>query len=277
MDIRTWQAKFENQVHYTSTRGTARRYGFALENFLKRFPEKKKPEDFFRSDVEDYKILRMREEIAARTLNFELAVVKAFWNWMMEVAPQEVGYNPASKVKRLREPENTKRPVPEEVLKAVLGAVKTDLEKLVVLTALTTGLRGVELERLRWEWVDLDQGLLAIPGEGTKTGRSRTLPLRPDVAELLGQWERTHPLVFEGRSADDLRNIWKRVLHRAGFQGIGLHALRRTYATLLLRNGADVRTVQELLGHTNLKTTTGYLEPQSVEHTRDLLRLLPSA
>jgi site-specific recombinase XerD len=100
MTIKDWQAKYENFVRNTTSRATALRYSVALTNFFQRFPEKKKPEMFFRLDIEDYKILRKRDGISPRTINYEVGVVRSFWNWLIEMSGQPY-LNPASRVKRL--------------------------------------------------------------------------------------------------------------------------------------------------------------------------------
>jgi integrase len=280
-DRKEWQAKFENAMRLTGSQNTARRYSFALNNFFKRFPEKRHLEDFFRADVEDFKLLRMRDKVNPRTVNYEVSVVKAFWNWCIDSCGLEL-WNPAGKVKRIREPEQKKKALSEDTLKALLTACENDWERLLVLLAMTTGLRGNELALLQWSDFDLEGGVLNLDAERTKTKKERGLPLRGDVQRLLAktcnhQPDKPPSRVFGSwaKNSDAIRYRFRAICVRAGLKPVGLHSMRHSFATALLRNGADLRTVQELLGHSDIKTTAGYLAPASVEESRKFLGFLP--
>jgi integrase len=278
MTIKDWQAKYENFVLNTTSRATAVRYSVALSNFFHRFPEKKKPENFFRLDIEDYKILRKRDGISPRTINYEVGVVRSFWNWLIEMSGQPY-LNPASRVKRLREPQPPKRALEFSTLEAILQACDTTQERLLVLLGSTTGLRGAELCALEFVHIDSEQGLLTLPAQLTKTQSGRVVPLREDVLALLQLQQRATQAsrVFEGfaQTPQAIRYRWNRLLHRAGFQGIGLHSLRHTFLTQLLRQGLDVASVAALAGHASVATTLGYLAPAKADEARKFLEHLP--
>ena len=269
----TWgslQAKFENWVALTGSPETARRYARALEQFQKKIP-RDHPRDVLRFDVEDFKVLRLREEVSPRTVNFEVSVLRAFYNWMIDM--EAVTLNPATKVKKLREPEHVRKSLPLDVMERILGAVHTDEERLLVILAAHTGLRGNTLAQLEWSDFDLRNKLLTIAPEKTKTGKGQQIPLRSDLVEFLKTQEGEGP-VFR-KDVRGLQAKFKLILHRAGLKGFGLHALRHTFATSLLRNGVDLRTVQDLLGHKSMKTTALYLTPATADETRDKLNVLP--
>lgn len=282
-DVRLWQDKYRRAMALTGSKATAYRYNIALDNFLERFPEKKHLTDFYRADVEDYKLLRTRKGAHPRTVNYEISVVRAFWNWVIDANGVEC-WNPAGKVKRIREPQQKQKALSEDTLKAVVDACQNDSEKLLVLLSMTTGLRGGELATVQWGNIDFETGTLSLDAERTKSRKSRIVPLRGDVVALLrDRADKSQPIepprrVFEGwaNNAYAVRRKFHSVCVRAGVQDVGLHAMRHSYATTLLRNGADLRTVQELLGHSSIKTTAGYLAPASVEASRKLLDCLPA-
>jgi integrase len=273
-DIKMWQAKFEQAIKLTATPGTYERYSIALENFLKRFPEKKQVSEFWRTDVNDYVILRKREKVSNRTINFEVSVVRAFFNWLIEVHELPV-VNPASKIKRLREPEQARKALSTDALERIWGACQNEEDLLLVHLALGTGMRGNELASLEWGEVDFENGQLVLDAGKTKTARGRVLPLRSDLLELLFRIRKSSGRVLDIKDAKALRARWRKIMLRAGLLRVGLHALRHTYATSLLRAGLDLRTVQDLLGHRSLKTTALYLSPANQAACRTALEQLP--
>ena len=140
-------------------------------------------------------------------------------------------------------------------------------------TALRTGLRRSELGRLRWRDVDLEAGLVTV--RGTKSGHDRIVPLPLElVAELRPLASEADHVVFQGRprrrgsapadpTVDEVVSPDKalaRALKAAGIlRHLSMHDLRHTFATLYLRAGGDLRTLQALLGHSTIAVTARYL------------------
>ena len=130
-----------------------------------------------------------------------------------------------------------------------------------------SGLRVAELCGLRPGDVDLDRGLVTVWGKGSK---QRQVPMSAPAVEAVRGWleggralladDRTPPdALFVNRRGRRLgpRDVRRVVDHRAGAP-THPHALRHTFATHLLDGGADLRAVQELLGHADLSTTQHY-------------------
>jgi len=235
-------------------------------------------DEFRRWDISDYKEQRLREGIKPSTVNLELAVLKAFWNWLME--RELATYNPASKQKQAKVPEKRPRGLSREVIEKLLSECVTVRDKLIVLLPLTTGMRGIEMARLQWTDIDWDNNMIHLDGERTKTGRGRSLPLRADVKQLLAEvhdGRRKH--VFESKVGSPRRLWWafKQLTKRCQlYPAPTLHTLRHTFATMLLRSGVDIYTVQKLMGHSDIKTTAIYLTPASDDIVRAKLDLFPA-
>lgn len=274
MKIKELQAKFENYLRVTTAPGTVMRYSQAIHNFLSKFPGKTEPGHFYRMDCEEYRAKRKEEGISPRTINVEMAVVRAFWTYMIENTDEPL-FNIASKIKNLREPSSPPKALNHEKMQDLLDACKGPVDELLVLLACTTGLRGNEMALLAWEDIDFCDGVIHLPPEKTKTQKGRDLPLRADVQALLEK-RKGKGLVFKV-SVQALRHRFQRIANRAGMEGkrLGLHALRHTFATTMLRAGADLKTVQDLLGHCSLVTTALYLSPASSVETRARLDSLP--
>jgi len=143
--------------------------------------------------------------------------------------------------------------------------------------ALYGGLRLSEASALRWRDIDLVSRRITVrrsrDGADPKSGHHRVLPLHPELAELLGAPGPADHLVVPGsprrgrREIDPTRDqvvaprkALLRALRAAGVERhLSYHDLRHTFATLLVVRGADVRTVQELMGHSTLVMTMRYV------------------
>lgn len=134
-----------------------------------------------------------------------------------------------------------------------------------------TGLRVSELVNLRLDQMHLSLNLLEVTGKGDK---QRIVPVSPQAVDWVNQYlqtsrpaliKKTPPAVvfvnFHGRQLTR-QGIWKNL--KAYIQALGIekdvtpHTLRHSFATNLLENGADLRVVQELLGHADISTTQIY-------------------
>ena len=272
-ELHDLQANYEHFTTLTVSQKTAVRYAKALSAFFSRFPDRREPEEFTRRDVEDFKVWRLREGMSPRTINFELAVLRAFYNWMLD--QERVTWNPATQVKRLKEKEAVKTSLNvAEQLQLQKGCFKWGDRALVAL-ALTTGLRGETLVALEKSEIDFLECTLKIPAEKMKAGRNHEVPLPPWVIEILK--EAPDGRIFAGyaKNVGSIRYRWNCISRRAGIAPKGIRTARRTFATTLLRSGADLKLVQDLLGHRDISTTSKYLTPADNATVRAAINKLP--
>jgi integrase len=158
----------------------------------------------------------------------------------------------------------------------------------IVLTALHTGMRKSEILKLCWEQIDLTQRFLLLTQMNTKGKRMRAVPLTATMVELFqeikaeqGRDGLNSPYVFANpvtgkpyrRDAD---TAWYNALKKAGLQGLHFHDLRHTTASHLRMQGADLLTVQEILGHQDLRMTARYAHVNPA-HTLKAIGLLEQA
>lgn len=150
------------------------------------------------------------------------------------------------------------------------------------------GLRISEALSLTVENVDLEEGLLRVTG---KRGKTRVVPLPRMTAELLARYlssarsalvkSPTPLLIVSDRGKPLMRQTaYKRLgelCREAGLKGIGPHTLRHSYAVHLLKGGADLRAVQELLGHESIATTQVYTQLDMAEVQRKYQNAHPRA
>jgi integrase len=124
-----------------------------------------------------------------------------------------------------------------------------------------TGCRLNEIMTLRWEYVDLDAGVLNLPD--SKTG-AKTVHLGKPAIETLRRLPRLprNPWVIcgitPGGRLSDLQPFWQRVRARAGLKDARIHDLRHTFASAAVAAGQGLPMIGKLLGHTHVATTARY-------------------
>jgi integrase/recombinase XerC len=186
-------------------------------------------------------------------------------------------HNPASAVRTPKQEQKLPRHLRPGEIETLLEAVTGDeplacRDRALLELLYASGLRVGELVSLDWPNLDLDARVLRVIGKG---GKERMVPFgHPAVAALLA-WKRhwqeirgvvddaDEPLLLNHRggrlTARSVRRILDRAVEAAALAaGIHPHTLRHTFATHLLEGGADLRAIQELLGHSSLATTQRY-------------------
>lgn len=139
---------------------------------------------------------------------------------------------------------------------------------------LFTGARLREILHLRWQEVDLERGLAFLPD--SKTGR-KTLVLSDAALEVLKNLPKSSIYVIEGAKKDqpraDLKKPWAAIQLRAGLEGVRLHDLRHTFASIGAGASLGLPIVGKLLGHTQPLTTARYahLDADPLRRAADLI------
>jgi integrase/recombinase XerD len=178
---------------------------------------------------------------------------------------------------------------PEEVVR-LIEAARPGRERLMVQTAYACGLRINELLHLRV--ADIDSARMVVVVRQGKGRKDRLVPLSQRLlSELRGYWRAHRPAtwLFPGLTQDRplsdgaVYRQFQQLIARVGFRKrVTCHTLRHSFATHLLEAGVDLRTLQALLGHSQLRATVCYLHI-STRHLRrmpsllDLLVIPPSA
>ena len=204
-----------------------------------------------------------------------LAAVRSFHRFL--VREGDSAADPAEGVARPKVPRNLPRPLTVDEVSALVSAPGDEggpvalRDRAILETLYGAGLRISELVGLDVDDVDLEEGSVRATGKGS---RERVVPLgRYAVRALQAYLVRARPTLAGARSGAALflnqrggrltrqgcTNIVKAMARRAGIRKrVTPHMLRHSFATHLLEGGADVRVVQELLGHASLATTQIY-------------------
>jgi integrase/recombinase XerD len=210
------------------------------------------------------------------TVNRRLSAIKTFFAWLTEIGYCES--NPLSVVSGPRLPRRLPMTLVAQDVKHLLEvsdtSTATGLRNQAVIELLyASGARISEVEGLAAASIDFAQMQVTVLGKGSK---QRIIPLHGLVLRTLHEYlmiarpelasssDRTNGALFltvhgNAMSADAIRKMFKQVLRQAGLdETLSPHDLRHSFATDLLDNGADLRSVQEMLGHASLSTTQIY-------------------
>lgn len=191
-----------------------------------------------------------------------LGHLKSYFGWLEETGQLE--HNPAARLRRPREPGDNPRPLPSDQIALILAHADTDERAWFLLGALA-GLRVHECAKLRGQ--DVGQDTISVRGKGRRDASIPTHPLlwaeamgRPDR----GFWFPSTRRASGHKSSEAITLRMTRLFRSLGIEG-SHHRGRHTFATELLRNGENIRVVQELMRHSSLASTQKYLGVTSSE------------
>jgi integrase/recombinase XerC/integrase/recombinase XerD len=261
------------------TRGSAERTRRAYSVDLAAFTgwaraQRLEPGDLRHRDVRRYAASLSSDGKASTTVARHLAAIRGLYDFL--VRTEQVGGNPAELVSSPKRPQKLPNVMSGEQMRALLEGIpaRTPLElrdRAMFELAYSCGLRCEEIVNLDIDSFDFEEDQLRVLGKGSK---ERLLPVGEPARKALERYLQRgrRPLagdprekaLFLSKSGRRLSNsdvtrrlrIW--VSNVSSIGGVSPHSLRHSFATHLLEGGADLRTIQELLGHASISTTQVY-------------------
>lgn len=218
------------------------------------------------------------------TIGTNLGMARPFLEWAAARGACTGGV--ASQLKNPRKPKPIPRALPDRSVEALLAVVPDARGRAMVLLMAQCGLRRAEVASLWWPSdIDMVEGNVLVHGKG---GMERVVWASDETLDALRLWFRERgarpgPLFTRYRTGragsispnQPMTPVWvgalvKTWLEAAGLKsmprdGVSAHALRHSAATRLLRDGANIRVVQQALGHQNMSTTARYLRVEDPE------------
>ncbi len=240
--------------------GTRRSYRFDLEPFAAWLGKRGTAlEEVDARALADYaaELGRDRRKLAPATIARKLAAIRSFLRHALGPSRVPEGTFAPRRVRRL--PTMTATKEIEALLDAVAGDGPLALRNRALLELVySAGLRSREAVLLDLADVDFEQELVRVHGKGDK---ERVVPLGEEAAYWISRYVRdARPLLVRGAEAALFLSTRGKRLDTSTLRRIcpNPHKLRHAFATHLLEGGADLRTIQELLGHSSLSTTQVY-------------------
>lgn len=243
-------------------------------------------------DVDTESITKYQEYLARRcssgTVGNALTCIRSFCRWALRI-----GLRADDPTLPIQWPKRTK-PAPRALAQSELRQLSRAIavpdglsaakhftwcrNRRAIFLMLFAGLRISEAAALRWRDVDLEGRYLVV--RDGKGGKDRSVPLHPILLAELNKapahrpnWAVAGKSDGSGMAVKSMSHIFERWLPERGLT-ISAHQLRHSFATELLRKRADIREIQELLGHESLETTQRYLALDP-ERLRAAVELLP--
>jgi site-specific recombinase XerD len=233
---------------------------------------------------------------APRTVARKLASLRALFRTLVEHG--ELEQNPADLLSAPRREQRLPRVLKPAEVAALLDRIPADTalslrDRALFELAYASGLRAEELVNLDLDGIDFDGERVRVEGKG---GKTRIVPTgEPALRAIARYLQRGRPALQAGDGAralflsksgkrlstSDVRRrlrVWaRRASGLSGGTGASPHALRHSFATHLLENGADLRAIQELLGHSSISTTQVYTRVESARLRTAYARSHPRA
>jgi len=221
-------------------------------------------------DINNYKRARLAEGVKDGTIIKELRLLSAAinhakheWGWdIPNIVTGRVPKKPQGKLRWLTR---------DEYHRLLDSAKKTKADYLpeFITIAVNTGMRRGEILGLEWSRVDFGKRLVCLQPEHAKTGTFQTVPLNTVAVDALKRlWGQHSQWVFSyrGKRLASVKKSFSAAVAGAGLDGVTVHTLRHTCAAWLVQAGVPIRTVADILRHTDVRTTMVYahLSPENV-------------
>ena len=271
---------------------TVEAYVHNVEDFALWADYARSPLEVAKEDVESYMVTLYERNNKPTTQARVLSALKSFFEFLLDR-----DYLSTSPVELISSPKCS-RPLPEvltlEEIDAMLSTIDLSTpaghrDRAALEMLYSCGLRVSELTALRLGDLFWEEGFVRVMGKGSK---QRLVPMSGEACRQLRNYLQTRPALATELSEDYLFinqrggravsrmaifSMVERAARNAGIQkSVSPHTLRHSFATHLLEGGADIRQIQEMLGHASITTTEIYTNI-NIGHLRDVVEALPMA
>ena len=211
-------------------------------------------------NIKQFLLNKQSKNYSSQTINLYLNAIKFFYREVLKI-PQRINLKFAKRSKRL--------PIvlSREEIKNIINVIRNPKHKLIISLAYGAGLRISEVVNLKLKDIDFNELTIHLKNAKGKKDRITIFPekIKNDLQNLIAG-KNLSDYLFESERGGKLTERTSQKVFENALRGAGIkkdatfHSLRHSFATHLLENGVDVRYVQELLGHQNIRTTQIYTQ-----------------
>ena len=241
-----------------------------------------------RQDLREWLIDLGGEKLSENSKRRLISAVRGFYKFLM--FDGHVTKNPAEDLvapqKGLYLPRFLNRSEIESLLSMPDTSIELGLRDRAILELMyASGLRVSEAVNVKMHEIDCDQGVITTTGKGSKT---RRIPVGKSAVE----WIRSYSVLRRKKESIEIENLFvtpngdpinRQMIHafiveyakKCGMTGVSPHTLRHSFATHMVQNNADIRSVQQMLGHADISTTQIYTHITSQQLRKNYQRFHP--
>jgi len=246
---------------------TIKAYSYGLREYFKFLQKSNHTYDLRQPDeenIKDFVFMKTKQNLSPQTINLQIQAIKFFYHEIVKI-PIKINIKLSKKHQKL--------PIilSRDEIQIILANIKNHKHRLMIAIAYGAGLRVSEVLSLKVQDINLTESIIHLKQAKGNKDRITILPtkLLPDLQKFINSKQR-HDFVFESERGGKLnirtaQKVFKNILQKANIQkNATFHSLRHSFATHLLENGTDIRYVQSLLGHANIRTTQRYTQITSL-------------
>lgn len=236
------------------------------------------------AEIKCYIDFSLEKQLGAHSINCHLCSIRRFYDFLIDEEELQVE-NPVKTGMALRVPHPLPRYLKDIDVEIFLKSVKKTRDKAIFMLMLRSGMRVDEVANLTLDAIDYQRSqILVLCGKGSK---DRIVYISDDSAEALAEYLVLRPIVKERRvflvekgiyrrQPISVRGIQKRIEYYSKKCGVSAscHRLRHTMATQLLNADADLVSIQDILGHSGVRTTQRYSKLSNRKAQRDYFKAM---
>lgn len=239
----------------------------------------KKIEEINKSDILSFLKYLKENEYSSTTSNRKLASIKSFYRYLL--VEGLINVNPAELVESAKIEDTLPRTVSLEEYELIMSAIDNLEDKALIELIFATGIRREEVVTLKKDCFDFHAGILKVNGKGKK---ERMIPIIPEIIPNTVLWLEQHDSewVFPSKINKSepytvrwVNKVIRKWADKVGLHDITPHSFRHAFGTYLYENNADIKAIQEMMGHESIDTTNIYAKTSIKRNRQEFIKAHP--